>query len=157
MPNFEAYFGKVAELLDTEGIALIHSIGRSGPPAPHSPWINKYIFPGGYVPSLSELAPAMENAGLWQADIEVWRLHYAKTIRIWRERFEAQVDEIEAMYDARFVRMFRYYLTVCIVAFEEQPQAVYHLQLAHLRDSVPLTREYLYTPAGKGAMAQAAE
>ncbi|MEP5730462.1 MAG: cyclopropane-fatty-acyl-phospholipid synthase family protein [Sulfitobacter sp.] len=143
VPNFVTYFGRVAELLDPDGIALIHSIARSAPPMAHSSWINKYIFPGGYVPSLSELAPAMERSGLWQSDIEIWRLHYAQTLRHWRRRFEAHVEEIQAMYDARFVRMYEYYLTVCILAFEHQMQAVYHFQLAHKRDSVPLTRDYL--------------
>ncbi|MEL6463813.1 MAG: cyclopropane-fatty-acyl-phospholipid synthase family protein [Pseudomonadota bacterium] len=142
-PNFDTYFCRVAELLDTDGVALIHTIGRSAPPMAHSSWINKYIFPGGYVPSLSELAPAMEKSGLWQTDIEVWRLHYAKTIRHWRDRFDAHLDQIRESYDERFVRMFRYYLTVCILAFEHQMQGVYHLQLAHRRDAVPLTRDYL--------------
>lgn len=150
VPNFDTYFGRVADLLDPEGIALIHSIGRSAPPMAHSSWINKYIFPGGYVPSLSELAPAMERSGLWQTDIEIWRLHYAKTIRHWRDRFDANADEIRATYDDRFVRMFRYYLTVCILAFEHQMQAVYHFQFAHKRDGVPLTRDYLHVaPACK--------
>ncbi|MEO0765899.1 MAG: cyclopropane-fatty-acyl-phospholipid synthase family protein [Pseudomonadota bacterium] len=144
VPNFGTYFGKVGELLDPDGVALIHTIGRSAPPMAHSSWINKYIFPGGYVPSLSELAPALETSGLWQTDIEVWRLHYAKTIRHWRDRFDANLPRITQMYDERFIRMFRYYLTVCILAFEHQMQAVYHLQLAHRRDAVPLTRDYLY-------------
>ncbi len=150
VPNYGTYFGKVAELLDPDGIALIHTIGRSAPPMAHSSWINKYIFPGGYVPSLSELAPALEDSGLWQSDIEIWRLHYAMTIRHWRERFNAHLDEIRARYDERFVRMFQYYLTVCILAFEHQMQAVYHFQLAHRRDAVPLTRDYLH-PAPEAA------
>ncbi len=144
VPNFGTYFGKVGELLDPDGVALIHTIGRSAPPMAHSSWINKYIFPGGYVPSLSELAPALETSGLWQTDIEIWRLHYAKTIRHWRDRFDASLPQIRKMYDERFIRMFHYYLTVCILAFEHQMQAVYHLQLAHRRDAVPLTRDYLY-------------
>ena len=151
VPNYDTYFARVAELLDPDGVALIHTIGRSAPPMAHSSWINKYIFPGGYVPSLSELAPAMEASGLWQSDIEIWRLHYAKTLRHWRERFNANLDTVRAHYDERFVRMFQYYLTVCILAFEHQMQAVYHLQLAHRRDAVPLTRDYLYQtdPAGE--------
>ncbi|WP_299146647.1 cyclopropane-fatty-acyl-phospholipid synthase family protein [uncultured Tateyamaria sp.] len=153
VPNFGTYFNRVAELLDPDGVALIHTIGRSAPPMAHSSWINKYIFPGGYVPSLSELAPAMEKSGLWQTDIEVWRLHYAKTIRHWRDRFDAHISEISSMYDARFVRMFRYYLTVCILAFEHQMQGVYHFQLAHKRDAVPLTRDYLYDGAATAAAA----
>ena len=144
VPNFGTYFGKVSDLLAPDGVALIHTIGRSAPPMAHSSWINKYIFPGGYVPSLSELAPAIEQSGLWQSDIEIWRLHYAMTIRHWRARFNARLDDIRAQYDERFVRMFQYYLTVCILAFEHQMQAVYHFQLAHQRDAVPLTRDYLY-------------
>ncbi|MEL6450111.1 MAG: cyclopropane-fatty-acyl-phospholipid synthase family protein [Pseudomonadota bacterium] len=144
VPNFDTYFARLAALLDPGGVALIHTIGRSAPPMAHSSWINKYIFPGGYVPSLSELAPAIERSGLWQTDIEVWRLHYAKTIRHWRQRFDDNAAQIGAMYDSRFIRMFRYYLTVCILAFEHQMQGVYHFQLAHKRDAVPLTRDYLH-------------
>ena len=88
VPNYTTYFAKIAELLDPDGIALVHTIGRSAPPMSHSPWIHKYIFPGGYVPSLSEVAAPIEASGLWQADIEIWRLHYAKTLRVWLERFE---------------------------------------------------------------------
>lgn len=144
VPNYLAYFDKVAELLDPDGVALIHTIGRSAPPMSHSPWIHKYIFPGGYVPSLSEIAGPLEQSKLWQADIEVWRLHYAKTLRVWLERFDSNLESIRKMHDDRFVRMFRYYLTVCIVAFEDQMQAVYQLQLAHKRATVPITRDYLY-------------
>ncbi|MEL6566020.1 MAG: cyclopropane-fatty-acyl-phospholipid synthase family protein [Pseudomonadota bacterium] len=162
VPNFGTYFGKVSDLLAPDGVALIHTIGRSAPPMAHSSWINKYIFPGGYVPSLSELAPAIEQSGLWQSDIEIWRLHYAMTIRHWRARFNARLDDIRAEYDERFVRMFQYYLTVCILAFEHQMQAVYHFQLAHRRDAVPLTRDYLYAgrnvaPAARTQMPAPAE
>lgn len=144
VPNYAAYFSGVARLLKPEGVALIHTICRSGPPAHHSPWLNKYIFPGGYVPSLSELAGPMERAGLWQTDIEIWRLHYAKTLRHWRDRFEAHADQLRASYDERFIRMFRYYFAICIAAFEHQMNAVYQFQLARRRDTVPLTRDYLY-------------
>jgi cyclopropane-fatty-acyl-phospholipid synthase len=147
VPNFDTYFSRVAEMLDPDGVALIHTIGRSAPPMAQSAWINKYIFPGGYVPSLSELAPAIERSGLWQTDIEIWRLHYAKTIRHWRARFEANEKVISSMHDARFVRMFRYYLTICILAFEHQMQGVFQFQLAHKRDAVPLTRDYMNVPA----------
>ena len=157
VPNYGTYFDKVAEVLDPDGIALIHTIGRSAPPMSHSSWINKYIFPGGYVPSLSELAPALEQSGLWQSDIEIWRLHYAKTLRCWRDRFDANLDTIREMYDDRFVRMFRYYLTVCILAFEHQMQAVYHFQLAHRRDAVPLTRDYLHGPTATAPAQPAAK
>ncbi|WP_245626885.1 SAM-dependent methyltransferase [Aestuariivita boseongensis] len=144
LPHYGDYFGKVADLLDPDGIALIHTIGRVSPPMSHSPWIHKYIFPGGYVPSLSELLPALERSGLWQSDIEVWRMHYALTLREWRKRFDANLDTVREWYDDRFIRMWRYYLTACIMGFEQQEQCVYHLQLAHKRDVVPLTRDYLY-------------
>ena len=151
VPNYATYFNKVEELLAQDGIALIHTIARSAPPMSHSPWIHKYIFPGGYVPSLSEIAPALENSGLWQQDIEIWRLHYAKTLRDWRDRFNAAEQELQSMYDETFIRMFRYYLTACIIGFEDQAQAVYHLQLGKKRDAVPLTRDYLYGSDMKAA------
>lgn len=144
VPHYGDYFGKVADLLDPGGVALIHTIGRVSPPITQSQWINRYIFPGGYVPSLSELLPPLERSGLWQQDIEVWRLHYARTLRCWRDNFDANLDTVRGWYDDRFIRMWRYYLTACIMAFEEQTQCVYHLQLAHRRDAVPLTRDYLY-------------
>lgn len=144
LPHYDTYFSKLSDLLDPDGIALIHTIGRVSPPMAHSPWIHKYIFPGGYVPSLSELAPAMEKSGLWHADIEVWRMHYALTLRAWRDRFDAGADTVRGWYDDRFIRMWRYYLTACIMAFEVQEQCVYHLQMSHKRDAVPLTRDYLY-------------
>lgn len=150
VPNYETYFGKVAELLKPDGVALVHSIGRSAPPMPHSSWLNKYIFPGGYVPSLSELAAPMERSGLWQSDIEFWRLHYAYTLRHWRQRFEDNIETIRDMYDDRFVTMFRYYFAICIAAFEQQMQGVYQIQLAHKRDTVPLTRDYLHRSGAMG-------
>ncbi|TNF59966.1 MAG: class I SAM-dependent methyltransferase [Rhodobacteraceae bacterium] len=144
VPHYGDYFAQIARLLAPEGVALIHTIGRVAPPMSQSTWITKYIFPGGYVPSLSELLPPLEKSGLWQTDIEVWRLHYAKTLRCWRDNFDANLDTVRGWYDERFIRMWRYYLTACIMAFEEQAQCVYHLQLAHDRSAVPLTRDYLY-------------
>jgi cyclopropane-fatty-acyl-phospholipid synthase len=123
---------------------LVHSIVRSAPPVQHDPFLNKYIFPGGYVPSLSELAGAMENAGLWQTDIEIWRLHYAKTVRHWLKRFNAAQDQIRQMHDDRFIRMFEFYFAICLIAFEDQMQGVYQFQLSNSRTTVPLTRDYLY-------------
>ncbi len=144
VPNYEQYFRRVSDLLAPDGVALVHTIARSAPPVPHDPWLNRYIFPGGYVPSLSELTRPMERAGLWQTDIEIWRLHYARTIRHWRDRFHTHSDQIRADYDDRFVRMFEYYFTICIIAFEDQKQAVYQFQLAKDHTTVPLTRDYLY-------------
>lgn len=146
VPNYGTYFETVARLLSPDGVALIHTIGRSAPPMPHSAWLNKYIFPGGYIPSMSELARPLEASGLWQCDIEFWRLHYAMTLRHWRTRFEANVDAIRRAHDDRFIAMFRYYFAICITAFEQQMQGVYQFQLSHRRDAVPLTRDYLYRP-----------
>ncbi len=144
VPHYTDYFSTISRLLKPDGIALIHSIGRVSSPRPHSPWIHKYIFPGGYTPSLSEVLPALEASGLWQSDIEVWRLHYALTLREWRRRFLNNLDTIKEWYDDTFIRMWSYYLTACIMSFEEQQQVVYQLQLAHKRDTVPLTRDYIY-------------
>ena len=128
--QFDEYFGKLADLLAPDGVSLIHTIGRTGVPMAQSEWINRYIFPGGYVPSLSELAGPIERSGLWNCDVEVWRLHYAMTLRHWLARFDAHLDEVRKRYDDRFIRMWRYYLTICALAFEEQAQAVIDFGLA---------------------------
>jgi cyclopropane-fatty-acyl-phospholipid synthase len=143
-PHFHDYFAKVADLLKPDGVALIHTIGRNGRPTVQSPWLNKYIFPGGYVPSLEELVVPIGRSGLWNLDIESWRLHYAMTLRHWLNRFEDNLSEVLRMYDERFVRMWRFYLIACIMVFEEADQCVFQLQLGHKRDAVPLTRDYLY-------------
>ncbi|QFS81311.1 Cyclopropane-fatty-acyl-phospholipid synthase [Roseivivax sp. THAF40] len=155
-PQFRTYFGKVAELLQPGGIALVHTIGLSRRPTPTSPWIDKYIFPGGYVPTMSDLAPEIERANLWMADIEVLRGHYARTLHHWRDRFEAALDQVREMYDERFVRMWRFYLVACETAFEEQHQGVFQFQLSHAQQAVPVTRDYLYAGAA-GQLSQAAE
>lgn len=144
LPQYPEYFNQVHSLLSQEGIALIHTIGRIAPPMPTSPWIAKYIFPGGYVPTLSDLTPAIEASGLWQADLEVWRGHYGPTLHHWRQRFEAALPEIRKSYDARFERMFRFYLIACEMAFDHQHQAVFHFQVSKGQYAVPTTRDYLY-------------
>ncbi len=146
VPHYDAYFGKVAELLPPGGVALIHTIGRNGPPTTQAPWLNKYIFPGGYVPSIQELIVPIAKARLWNLDIESWRLHYAYTLRHWLERFNAQLETVRQMYDERFIRMWQFYLVACIMVFEERDQTVFQFQLGHQRDAVPLTRDYLYAP-----------
>src|ERR1044072_677383 len=110
--HYDAYFRKVAELLTDKGVALVHSIGRSDGPGVTNPWIRRYIFPGGYSPALSEVLPAIERAGLIVTDVEILRLHYAETIRHWRDRFEAARADIAALYDERFCRMFEFYLGI---------------------------------------------
>ncbi len=142
-PNFDAYFQKIAALLPRDGVALVHSIGRKYGPGVTNPFLDKYIFPGGYIPLLSEVLPAVERAGLQVADIEMWRMHYAETLRHWRERFAAARPDIVAMYDERFCRMWEYYLSISEVAFRWAGFAVFQLQLVKTADAVPLTRDYL--------------
>lgn len=141
--HYEEYFSKVAKLLKEDGVALIHSIGRSEGPGITNPWIAKYIFPGGYIPALSEVLPAVEKAGLLVTDIEILRLHYAETLKAWRERFLAHREEVERLYDPRFVRMFEFYLASSEMAFRHQGMMVFQIQLAKREGVVPLTRTYI--------------
>jgi len=143
VPHYRTYFDTVRDRLTEDGVALIHTIGRAAPPGTTSPWITKYIFPGGYVPALSEMSRAFEAAGLFQTDIEVWRLHYAETLRHWLERFEAKSDAALMLYDERFVRMWRYYLAASEMAFRHGRQCVFQVQLARDKQAVPLTRDYM--------------
>ncbi|MGU3456793.1 class I SAM-dependent methyltransferase [Brevundimonas sp. M1A4_2e] len=142
-PNYQEYFDTVARLLVDDGVAVIHAIGRNSPPNRTQPWIRKYIFPGGYIPALSEVLPAIEQAGLWVTDIEILRLHYAETLRHWRERFLARRGEALAMYDERFCRMWEFYLACSEVAFRELSHMVFQLQLSKKQTAVPLSRDYL--------------
>ncbi len=142
-PNFQAYFDQVAKLLTEDGVAVIHSIGRAEGPAFTQPWIAKYIFPGGYIPALSETLAAVERAGLIVADIEVLRLHYAETLRCWRERFTARRAEICTLFDERFCRMWEFYLSVSELAFRHRGHMVFQLQLTRKADAVPITRDYI--------------
>ncbi|WP_261331749.1 SAM-dependent methyltransferase [Maritalea mobilis] len=144
VPHYREYFETVHDRLKDDGVALIHTIGRSTPPGATSPWITKYIFPGGYVPALSEMAAAVEKAGLYPTDIEVWRLHYAETLRHWFDRFVANEDKARALYDERFCRMWRYYLKACEVTFRHHGQCVFQYQMTRRQEAVPLTRDYLY-------------
>ncbi|HEX8834907.1 MAG TPA: cyclopropane-fatty-acyl-phospholipid synthase family protein [Abditibacteriaceae bacterium] len=141
--HFPEFFTKVGKLLDTDGVAVLHSIGRMSPPGSTSPWIRKYIFPGAYAPSLSEVFTAVEQKQLWVADIEVLRIHYAKTCHEWYLRFMANRDQALAMYDERFCRMFEFYLAAVEMTFWHGSAMVFQMQLCHKRDAVPLTRDYI--------------
>ena len=143
VPHYKEYFRRVKSLLAPDGVALIHTIGRAGPPSSTNPWIAKHIFPGGYVPALSEMSAAMEQSGLWPTDIEVWRLHYAMTLAHWIQRFEDNIAAIRELYDDRFCRMWRYYLVASEMTFREGRQCVFQMQLANRQDAVPLTRDYI--------------
>ena len=131
------------ELLADDGIALLHTIGRSGPPGITNPWIAKYIFPGGYIPALSEVLPAVERAGLLVSDVEILQLHYAETLKAWRERFLAHRDEVMRLYDQRFVRMWEFYLACSEMAFREGDMVVFQIQMAKHKGVTPATRDYI--------------
>jgi cyclopropane-fatty-acyl-phospholipid synthase len=140
---YDAYFRQCAKLLSDDGVILLHSIGRSEGPNVTNPWIAKYIFPGGYIPALSEVLPSIERAGLLVTDIEILRLHYAETLQHWRQRFLAHREEAERIYDQRFVRMWEFYLAASEMAFREQALMVMQIQLAKRQDVVPMTRDYI--------------
>lgn len=144
VPHFRDFFRSLRARLAPDGIALVHTIGRSSPPGSTNSWLNRYIFPGGYCPSLSELAAAVEREGLVITDVEVWRLHYAETLAHWYRRFMANIDEARALYDERFCRMWRFYLIGCELSFRLGGQVVFQVQLARKQDAVPLTRDYLW-------------
>lgn len=140
---YDAFFAKVAELLADDGVMLLHSIGRSDGPNITNPWTAKYIFPGGYLPALSEVLPAIERSGLIVTDIEILRLHYAETLKAWRERFLARRDEAKALYDERFCRMWEFYLASAECGFRHGGLMVFQVQLAKRLETVPLTRDYI--------------
>ena len=156
VPHYREYFRHVHDLLTEDGVALIHTIGRTEPPGSTNPWMAKYIFPGGYIPAMSEAMAAVEKEHLWPTDVEIWRLHYAETLRHWEQRFSANIDRARELYDERFCRMWRFYLIACEQAFRFNWQCVFQFQLARKRDAVPLTRDYLYTPPAD-TMTRAAE
>ncbi len=137
------YFLNVRDRLPKDGVALIHTISSKSPPSVTGPFLRKYIFPGGYAPSLSETALAIERSGLWILDCEVWRVHYGHTLRHWRERFAAARDEVAEIMDERFCRMWELYLSVCECTFMLDTSNVLQLQLGRARDAVPLTRDYI--------------
>jgi cyclopropane-fatty-acyl-phospholipid synthase len=142
--HYGTYFRKLRELLSDDGVALIHTIGRSEPPTATSPFIAKYIFPGGYIPALSEMASSIERSGLIIADLEVLRLHYAETLRAWRQRFLANWDKAAAIQDEAFCRMWEFYLAASETAFRYQNLVVFQVQLAKRINALPITRDYMY-------------
>ena len=140
---YDAYFRRCAELLGDDGVMLLHSIGRSTGPDVTSPWITKYIFPGGYIPAVSEVIPAIERAGLLVCDVEILRLHYAETLKAWRERFAARREEAVRLYDERFARMWEFYLACSEISFRKQNLMNFQIQLTKRQGIVPMTRDYI--------------
>src|SRR5205814_5985830 len=140
---YETYFRRCAELLTPDGVMVLHSIGRSEGPDATNPWIAKYIFPGGYIPALSEVIPAIERAGLLVCDVEILRLHYAETLKAWRERFAARREEAVRLYDERFARMWEFYLACSEISFRKQNLMNFQIQLTKRQGIVPMTRDYI--------------
>ena len=141
--HYLEYFRKVKDLLSDDGVFLLHAIGRMEPPGTTNRWLRKYIFPGGYTPAMSEVLSAIEKVGLWVTDIEVLRMHYALTLKHWRERFTANRDRAKALYDERFCRMWEFYLAGCEISFRYMRQFVFQMQITRRQDAVPLTRDYM--------------
>jgi cyclopropane-fatty-acyl-phospholipid synthase len=141
--HYETFFRKAAQLLADDGVMVLHSISRSEGPGITNPWIAKYIFPGGYIPALSEVLPYIEKAGLLVTDIEILRLHYAETLKAWRERFLAHREEVERIYDRRFVRMWEFYLAASEMSFREQNMMNFQIQIAKKQGVTPMTRDYI--------------
>ena len=156
--HYRTFFDRCAALLKPDGVMVLHSIGRSGPPAATAAFIRKHIFPGGYIPALSEVLPHIERSGLMVTDIEVLRFHYAETLRHWRERFMANRDRVVEIYDERFARMWEFYLAASEASFRWEDLMVFQIQLTRRNDVLPITRDYIEekekafadeTPAGR--------
>lgn len=147
--HYDTYFKRCAELMSDDGVMLLHSICRSESPGITNPWIAKYIFPGGYIPALSEVVPAIERAGLLICDIEILRLHYADTLKAWRERFLARREEAVRLYDERFARMWEFYLASSEMSFRKQNVMVFQIQLTKCQGVVPMTRDYIMREEAK--------
>jgi cyclopropane-fatty-acyl-phospholipid synthase len=141
--HYTEFFDLIGELLAPDGVAVIHAIGCKDSAAGSNPWIDRYIFPGGYCPQLSEVLAAVETTGLWVTDIEILRLHYAETLKHWSERFQAQRSRVALLYDERFCRMWEFYLASCEAGFRVGNLMVFQIQLAKKVGTIPVTRDYL--------------
>lgn len=143
-PHYREFFTHLKRLLREDGIAVLHTIGRSSPPSPINVWIRRNIFPGAYLPSLSQLAPILEYLGIWLTDFENLRLHYAETLRAWDANFQKNRRRIAEIYDERFCRMWEFYLQSSEMGFRHSGLTVFQMQLARQIDTVPSTREYMF-------------
>jgi cyclopropane-fatty-acyl-phospholipid synthase len=157
VPNYPAFFATIKRSLKPDGVALLHAIGRFEGPGATNPWIAKYIFPGGYSPALSEVLAALELSGLITGDIEILRLHYAKTLAHWRRRFAANRDTIASIYDQRFCRMFEFYLSASELAFRLSDHMNFQIQILRQHEAVPLTRDYIYEQEHQHRFASASD
>jgi cyclopropane-fatty-acyl-phospholipid synthase len=141
--HYDEFFSHLNTLMPDDGIAVLHSIGHMSPPGMASPWLRKYIFPGAYSPALSEVFDSVERNSLWVSDLEFLRVHYATTLAHWGERFEANREQVIALYDDRFARMWEFYLISAEMMFRTGSQLVFHMQLSRSRDAAPITRDYI--------------
>jgi len=146
---YRSYFNVCRHLLAEDGVMVVHSIGRAGGPGATSAWIDRYIFPGGYIPAVSEVIPAIEKSQLHITDMEILRLHYAKTLKAWRERFLAHREEAAALYDERFCRIWEFYLAASEVSFEAGFMMNFQIQMTRNQDALPLTRDYMHEAEAK--------
>ena len=142
-PHYQEFFDKVYQLLNETGVALIHTIGRIDQPTTNDPWIEKYIFPGGYIPALSEVMQRVEKSGLTTTDIQVLKFHYAETLKRWRYNFYDNIEKVKEFYDEKFCRMWDFYLSSSQASFEESSLVIYQLQLSKNKKTVPDSRDYL--------------
>ena len=143
-PHFREYFEHVKRLLKEDGVCLVHTIGRMEPPCHINDWVREYIFPGAYLPALSEVLPIIEDLGLHLADLENLRLHYAETLKTWLERFAVNRDIAKNLYDERFCRMWEFYLASCEMGFRYQNLVVFHFQITKRIETLPMTRDYMF-------------
>ena len=141
--HYQDFFNKVYDLLNDTGVALIHTIGRLSEPSTNDPWIEKYIFPGGYIPALSETVSKIEKSGLSMTDIQILKFHYAETLKRWRYNFYDNIDKVKEIYDEKFCRMWDFYLSSSQASFEESTLVVFQLQLSKNKKTVPDKRDYL--------------
>ncbi|SON55127.1 Cyclopropane-fatty-acyl-phospholipid synthase [Hartmannibacter diazotrophicus] len=141
--QYNTFFRSASNLLSESGVMLVHTIGRTGTPDTTNPWLTKYIFPGGHLPTLSEIVPAVEKSGLQVTDIEVLRLHYAETLKAWRDRFMATWNEAKAYYDERFCRMWEFYLAIAEASFRYEDLVVFQMQFTKNNGVLPVTRDYI--------------
>ena len=143
--HYQEFFNKVYDLLNDSGVALIHTIGRLNEPGNTDPWIDKYIFPGGYIPALSETVSRVEKSGLSLTDVQVLRFHYAETLKRWRYNFYDNIDKVKEIYDEEFCRMWDFYLSSSQASFEESTLVVFQMQLSKNKKTVPDSRNYMLT------------
>ena len=141
--HYQDFFNKVYDLLNDTGVALIHTIGRLSEPSTNDPWIEKYIFPGGYIPALSETVSKIEKSGLSMTDIQILKFHYAETLKRWRYNFYDNIDKVKEIYDEKFCRMWDFYLSSSQASFEESTLVVFQLQLSKNKKTVPDKRDYM--------------